>query len=119
MMTAPSAYSDTYSENKVLYRKTVFNAVEIFEYSNDAQQLCPLYWLAQYWKLYNTNSATISRVYEYIPPVNGIPQGNYEPNSAYCANKVQVATFLGKYKPTEKLSILSLALLIKIYFPSM
>jgi hypothetical protein len=110
LMTAPSAYSDTYSENKVLYRKTVFNAVEIFEYSNDAQQ-----------ELFNvrftlvgnnignyiiTNSATISRVYEYIPPVNGIPQGNYEPIIQLIApTKVQVATFLGKYKPTEKTAV--------------
>ena len=110
LMTAPSAYSDTYSENKVLYRKTLVNAVEIFEYSNDAQQ-----------ELFNvrftlvginngnyilTNAATISRVYEYIAPINGIPQGNYEPIIQLIApTKVQVATFLGKYKPTEKTAV--------------
>ena len=110
LMTAPSAYADTYSENKVLYRKTTFNAAEIFEYSNDAQQ-----------GLFNvrftlvgtnngnyivTNSATITRVYEYIQPVNGIPQGNYEPIIQLIApTKVQVATFLGKYKPTEKTAV--------------
>lgn len=107
LMTAPSAYSDTYSENKVLYRKTMFNAVEIFEYSNDPQQ-----------ELFNvrftlvgantgnyivTNSATLTRIYEYVQPINGIPQGNYEPIIQLIApTKIQVATFLGKYKPDEK-----------------
>ena len=110
LMTAPSAYSDTYSENKVLYRKTLFNSLEIFEYSNDAQQ-----------ELFNvrftlvginngnyilTNAATITRVYQYIAPVNGISQGNYEPIIQLIApTKVQVATFLGKYKPTEKTAV--------------
>ena len=110
LMTAPSAYSDSYSENKVLYRKTTANAVEIFEYSNDAQQ-----------ELFNvrftlvganngnyivTNSATITRVYQYIAPVNGILQGNYEPIIQLIApTKVQVATFLGKYNPDEKTAV--------------
>lgn len=110
LMTAPSAYSDSYSENKVLYRKTTANAVEIFEYSNDAQQ-----------ELFNvrftlvganngnyivTNSATITRVYQYTAPVNGIPQGNYEPIIQLIApTKVQVATFLGKYNPDEKTAV--------------
>ncbi|OAB28225.1 hypothetical protein SAMN05444395_11287 [Flavobacterium fryxellicola] len=110
LMTAPSAYVDTYSENKVLYRKTISNATEIFEYSNDAQQ-----------ELFNvrftlvgsqngnyvlSNAATITRVYEFIAPINGIPQGNYEPIIQLIApTKVQVATFLGKYKPTEKTAV--------------
>ena len=110
LMTAPSAYADSYSENKVLYRKTIVNAVEVFEYSNDAQQ-----------ELFNvrftlvgtnngnyivTNSATITRVYEYIEPINGILQGNYEPIIQLIApTKIQVATFLGKYKPSEKTAV--------------
>ncbi|TDE05141.1 hypothetical protein [Flavobacterium sandaracinum] len=110
LMTAPSAYSDTYSENKVLYRKTISNATEIFEYSNDPQQ-----------ELFNvrftlvgskngnyilSNAATITRVYEFIAPINGIPQGNYEPIIQLIApTKVQVATFLGKYNPDEKTAV--------------
>ena len=107
LMSAPSAYADTYSDNKVLYRKTISNGVAIFEYSNDAQQ-----------ELFNvrftlvgtntgnyilTNSATISRVFAYIQPINGIPQGNYEPIIQLIApTKAQIATFLGKYNPNEK-----------------
>ena len=110
LMVAASAFLDTYSENKILYKKTVVNAVEIFEYSNNSQDI-----------LYNVrftqvtpnngnyilrNSAAIGRIYEYIQQLNGIPQGNYEPIIQLIAPiKIQVATFLGKYKPTQKTAV--------------
>ncbi|THD31068.1 MAG: hypothetical protein DI588_13130 [Flavobacterium johnsoniae] len=106
-MTAPSAYVDSYSENKILYRKITIGGVEVFEFSNNPTD-----------ELYNvrfslvganqgnyrlSNTATIGRVYEYVPPVNGIPQGNYEPIIRLVApTKIQIATILGKYKPSEK-----------------
>lgn len=109
LMVSPSAYSDTYSENKVLYKKTILNTKEIFEYSNNPQD-----------ELFNvrfsfvgankgnyilTNSVANGRIYEYIEP-NGVPQGNYEPVIQLIApTKIQVATFLGKYKPTEKTAV--------------
>lgn len=109
LMVSPSAYADTYSENKVLYKKTIVNAKEIFEYSNNPQD-----------ELFNvrfsfvgvnkgnyilTNSAANGRIYEYIEP-NGFPQGNYEPVIQLVSpTKIQVATFLGKYKPTEKTAV--------------
>jgi hypothetical protein len=70
-MIAPSAYPDSYSDNKVL--KIVLNTVEVFEYSNDPQE-----------ELFNvrfslvgskkgnyvlTNAASINRIYEYITPI--------------------------------------------------
>jgi len=107
LMVAPSAYLDSYSDNKILYKKKTFNGLEVFEYSNNSQDV-----------LYNVrfnqvaankgnyilkNAAAISRIYEYIEPLNGIPQGNYEPIILLVAPiKTQVATFLGKYNPTEK-----------------
>ena len=109
LMVTPSAYSDTYSENKVLYKKTIFNTKEIFEYSNNPQD-----------ELFNvrfsfvgankgnyilTNSAANGRIYEFIEP-NGVPQGNYEPVIQLVApTKIQIATFLGKYTPTEKTAV--------------
>jgi len=106
-MTAPSAYVDSYSENKILYRKINVGGVEVFEFSNTPTD-----------ELYNvrfslvganqgnyrlSNTATIGRIYEYVPPVNGIPQGNYEPIIRLVApTKIQIATILGKYKPSEK-----------------
>ena len=110
LMTAPSAYIDTYSDNKVLYKKTVVNSVEIFEYSTNPNDV-----------LYNvrftlvgnntgnyilTNATAISHIYEYTAPLNGIPQGNYEPIIQLIPpTKIQVATFLGKFKPTEKTAL--------------
>lgn len=106
-MTAPSAYVDSYSENKILYRKINVGGVEVFEFSNTPTD-----------ELYNvrfslvganqgnyrlSNTATIGRIYEYVPPIGGIPQGNYEPIIRLVApTKIQIATILGKYKPSEK-----------------
>jgi hypothetical protein len=107
LMTAPSAFLDTYSENKILYKKVTINGVEVFEYSNNPED-----------ELYNVrfslvgngngnyilaNSAAIGRIYQYVAPVNGIPQGNYEPIINLTApSKIQIATVLGKYNPSEK-----------------
>lgn len=107
LMTAPSAYEDTYSDNKILYKKTIVNGVEVYEYSNNSADV--LYNvkfslvgnnLGNY-IIQNTNS--VERIYEYVSPVSGIPQGNYEPIVQLVAPmKIQVATFLGKYNPDEK-----------------
>ena len=110
LMTAPSAYVDKYADNKILYRKTLINSVEIYEYSSDPNEV-----------LYNVkfslvgnnlgnyiiqNSNTVERIFEYIAPVNGIAQGNYEPIVQLVAPiKIQVATFLGKYNPDEKTAV--------------
>ncbi len=107
LMKATSAYEDTYSENKILYKKTIVNGIEIYEYSNNSEDV-----------LYNVkfslvgnnlgnyvvqNSTAVEKIYEYVSPANGIPQGNYEPTVQLVAPmKIQVATFLGKYNPDEK-----------------
>lgn len=106
-MTAPSAYIDSYSENKILYKKVIIGGVEVFEFSNNPED-----------ELYNvrfslvgnnqgnyriSNTAAVGRIYEYVPPVSGIPQGNFEPIIRLVApTKIQIATVLGKYKPSEK-----------------
>lgn len=107
LMKASSAYVDKYADNKILYKKTIVNSVEIYEYSNDASNV-----------LYNVkfslvgnnlgnyiiqNNNSVERIYEYAAPVNGVLQGNYEPIVQLVAPiKLQVATFLGKYNPNEK-----------------
>jgi hypothetical protein len=110
LMVAPSAYADSYSDNKILYSKKLMNFVEIFEYSNDPQDLL----FNVRFSLVGTNkgnyilknSATIGKIYEYIEPINAIPQGAYEPIIQLIAPiKIQVATFLGKYNPTEKTTV--------------
>lgn len=110
LMNAPSAYVDSYSENKVLYRKVIVGTVDVFEYSNDQNEV-----------LYNVkfslvggnlgnynlvNNTTVGKIYEYVAPISGVPQGNYEPITRLIApTKIQIATILGKFNPSEKTSI--------------
>jgi hypothetical protein len=110
LMTAPSAYSDSYSDNKILYRKITQNGIEFFEYSNNPQEVL---FNLRFSLIGNNkgnyilkNAAAISRIYEYVEPVNGIRQGNYEPVIQLVPpTKTQVATFLGKFTPTEKTTV--------------
>ncbi len=110
LMNAPSAYLDSYSENKILYKKITVTDGEAFEYSNNSDDV-----------LYNvkftlvgnnlgnyilTNSSAIGKIYQYVEPVGGVPQGNYQPITRLVApTKIQIATVLGKYNPSEKTSI--------------
>lgn len=110
LMTAPSAYEDSYSENKILYKKILMGAVEVFEYSNNPTDV-----------LYNVkftlvgnnlgnyilvSNQAVGRIYEYVAPVAGIPQGNYEPITRLVPpTKIQIATVLGKYNPGEKMNV--------------
>ncbi len=110
LMMAPSAYSDTYAENKILYKKTFVNGVIVFEVSNNSED-----------ELYNVkfsltannqgnyklkNTTGIGRIFEYVAPINGILQGNYEPTIRLVAPvKLQIATVMGKYNPNEKTNV--------------
>lgn len=110
LMTAPSAVIDTYSENKILYRKDIENGVEIFVFSNNQEEV-----------LYNvrftlvgdnqgdyiiSSDNAISRIFEYVAPVAGIPQGNYAPIIRLNApEKLQIGGFNGSYQPGENTQI--------------
>jgi hypothetical protein len=110
LMNASSAYLDSYSENKILYKKVFISGVEVFEYSNNPDD-----------ELYNVrfslvgnnqgnyiliNNQAIGKIYEYIEPIAGIPQGNYEPIVRLIApTKIQIATILGGFNPSEKTKV--------------
>lgn len=107
LMTAPSAYADSYSENKILYKKVFVEGVEVFEFSNNEEdELFNVRFTlvgANQGNYILSNSAAIGRIYQYVAPLNGIPQGNYEPIIRLVApTKIQIATVMGKYKPDEK-----------------
>jgi hypothetical protein len=109
-MNGASAYLDSYSENKILYKKTLINGVEVFQYSNNPDD-----------ELYNVrfslvgnlqgnyvlvNNQAVGKIYEYRAPIAGEPQGNYEPVIRLIApNKIQIATIIGKYQPNEKTNL--------------
>uniref|UniRef100_UPI00404B2BAE hypothetical protein n=1 Tax=Flavobacterium sp. TaxID=239 RepID=UPI00404B2BAE len=110
LMNAPSAYEDTFSENKILYELTTVNGVEVYVFSNNPDAT-----------LYNVrfslvgdnlgnyvlaNNQTVGRIYEYVAPLNGIPQGNYEPIIRLVPpTKIQIATVVGGFNPNEKTKI--------------
>lgn len=109
-MIAPSAVPDTYSENKILYRKEIVDGQEIFVFSNNPED-----------ELFNVrftnvgqnegnyivvDNTAISRIFEYVAPVNGVPQGEYEPVIRLVApTMLQVGGVNGVYRPTEKTTI--------------
>ncbi len=110
LMTAPSAFLDTYSENKILYKKVFFGSVEAFEYSNNPLDvLYNVKFLLVGSNLGNyilANNQSIGKIYQYVAPIAGIPQGNFEPITRLIApTKIQIATILGKYNPSEKTNI--------------
>lgn len=110
MMMAPSAVPDVYSENKILYKKIISNGQEIFVYSNNPED-----------ELFNvrftlmgsnggnyviSSQNSISRIFEYVSPVNGVKQGNYEPIIRLDApEKLQVGGLNGSFHPSEKTKI--------------
>lgn len=105
-MVAPSAVEDTYSENKILYRKEIVGGIETFIYSNDPED-----------ELYNVTfsfvgenvgsydlSSTIAtgKIYEYV----GTNLGEYAPVIQLIApNKLQVIVVNSAYNPSEKTTV--------------
>ncbi len=53
-----------------------------------------------------TNTNAISTIYEYVTPISGVPQGNYEPIIQLISpTKLQMAVVNAKFKPNEKTQI--------------
>ncbi len=109
-MFSASAYEDTFSENKILYKKTIINSVEVFEFSNNPDEVL---FNVKFTLLGNNlgnyilaNNQAVGKIYQYVEPINGVLQGNYEPIVRLIApTKIQIATVLGKYNPSEKTSL--------------
>ncbi|MDN3722849.1 hypothetical protein QRD02_00520 [Aequorivita sp. SDUM287046] len=109
-MVAPSAVPDTYSENKILYKKEISNGEEIFVFSNNPEDEL----FSVRFSLVGNNNGNyvigdanaISRIFEYVPPINGVMQGNYEPVIRLNAPvKLQVGGLNGSFHPSEKTRI--------------
>ncbi|MFD2543192.1 hypothetical protein ACFSSB_12740 [Lacinutrix gracilariae] len=110
LMTAPSATPETYSENRILYKKEFINGVEAFVFSNNEDdELYSVNFSLVGDNLGNyiiSNINAISTIYEYVEPIAGIPQGNYEPITNLIApDKLQIAVVNGSYTPSKKTSI--------------
>jgi|TARA_B110000881_G_C18597543_1_gene532548 hypothetical protein len=106
LMVSESAFVDEYSENKILYKKAVNGAVQIFEYStNPTDELYTVRFTnvgvnAGDYSLLRTVAS--GPIFEYV----GIQLGNYNPIVKLIApSKVQVFIVKSGYKPSEKMTI--------------
>lgn len=110
LMTAPSASSESYSENRILYRQELIDGVEAFVFSNNPEDdLFSVKFTfvgANQGDYVIANTNAITAIYEYISPVAGIPQGSYAPIVQLIApTQLQVAVVNGTYTPTERTNI--------------
>jgi len=103
---APSAVPDTFSDNKILYRLDVIGGVERFVFSQNEND-----------ELFNVrfslvgnnqgnyvliNDQAISNIYEYVAPIAGVPQGNFEPVIRLFAPEVlTIAGAKARYAPSK------------------
>lgn len=108
LMVSESAFLDEYSENKVLYKKSVNGAVTYFEYSTNPMD--NLYTV----RFTNVGSnkgdyilsrtVTSGNIYQYV----GINLGDYNPIIKLVApSKAQVFIVQSDYKPNKKTTIQS------------
>lgn len=109
-MVAPSAVADSFSDNKVLYRMIQVNGVEVFEFSTDpdAELFTVRFSLvgANQGDYIISSTNTLQRTFEYVPPINGIPQGSYAPQiQLFAPTLLQMAVVNGVYTPSEKTSV--------------
>jgi hypothetical protein len=110
LMTSESAFLDTFSTNKILYKKIENSGISYFEYSNRETDVL----FNVRFSLVGNNAGNyvlasnnaIGKIYQYVAPISGVLQGNYEPIVKLVApTKIQIATFLGKYNPSEKTNL--------------
>tara|TARA_R110002049_G_scaffold309271_1_gene519797 strand:+ start:4594 stop:8016 length:3423 start_codon:yes stop_codon:yes gene_type:complete len=105
-MVAPSAVLDSYSENRILYKKELIGSEDVFVFSNNPDDELYRVTFSQVGNnqgnyVLSSNNA-INNIYEYA----GILQGNYAPIVQLVApTKLQMAVVNGDYKPTEKTQI--------------
>ena len=106
-MFAISAIEEAFSENRILYRKIVVGGTEVFEFSNNPNET--LFQVrftnvgANQGNYVVINNQAIGRIFEYVPPLAGVPQGDHEPIIKLIApQKTQMIHVQGAYKPSDK-----------------
>ncbi|WP_111682390.1 hypothetical protein [Winogradskyella tangerina] len=110
LMVASSATEEAFSENRILYRIENINGEDVFVFSqNPEDQLFSVRFTlvgpnqGNYILL---NDDAVSNIFEYVPPVGGVPQGNYEPITQLVApERLQIAVLNGRYQPSEKTDV--------------
>ncbi len=104
---APSEEPAEFDVNRILYRKVTVNGIEVFEYSNNPEdQLYAVKFTEVGANLGNYRIAStdaIAYIYEYVPPSDGVPQGNFEPVVKLIAPfSLKLANAAGEYQMGRK-----------------
>lgn len=102
-MYAVAAEKSSYDSNKILYRKTNLNSVDIFEYSTDSNdelyQVAFTYVGANQGNYHQINANQNGKVFQYVEPIAGVSQGDYEPIKKLVApTKLEIYTLNGQYQ---------------------
>lgn len=104
---APSARPVDFTENRILYRREIVDGVARFVFSQDPQE-----------ELFSVrftevgpnqgdyilaDAQAIENIYEYVPPINGVQQGNFAPVvQLFAPTSLYVAGVKSYYKPSDK-----------------
>ena len=110
LMVAPSATSESFSENRILYRKEIIGGEEVFVFSqNPEDELFSVRFTlvgANQGNYVLSNDNAVSNIFEYIAPIGGVPQGNYQPITQLVApERLQIAVLNGRYQPSDKTDV--------------
>ena len=110
LMVAPSAIQESFSENRTLYRQDIINGEQVFVFSqNPEDELFSVRFTlvgANQGNYVLSNDNAISNIFEYVAPIGGVPQGNYEPITQLIApERLQIAVLNGQYKPSDKTDV--------------
>lgn len=109
-MYASGAVKTPYAENKVLYKKRTLGDREIFVYSTDPDEELYQVKFSKVGKNQGdyilADQTSIHRIFQYVHPIDGVPQGDYAPiTRLFAPNKIQMAVINGRYHPSEKTDI--------------
>src|SRR5690606_11286833 len=92
-----------YDPDKNLYRKITIDGIEIFEYSDNREeelyQLTFTYTGNNSGNYIQSNVEINGKIFQYVPPIDGIRQGNYEPiRQLIPPKRLQLYTLNSAYK---------------------
>ncbi len=107
---APSEEMTPFDQNRILYKKITIDGQEVFQYSNNPDD--ELYTLKftnvgtnqGNYQLISTDA--IAYIYAYVAPIDGVPQGSFEPIVRLVApQSLRLANIVGGYQVGPKSKI--------------
>ncbi len=109
-MFVPSEQETEFSENRILYKKEIISGIEAFVFSNDPEDTLFSVTFTEVGQNQGnyviSNTTTVTSIYEFVPPENGVPQGNFAPIQQLIApQNLQVAMVNGYYNVSKKTAV--------------